>query len=406
MIATSSLKICALALLAAGVTPALAQLEPTKTVEVRCSAGDRVARALTLGDERKPLVIVVDGVCPESVVIDRSDVTLRAGAEGGGLAGPDPAVDVVTVAATRVTIEGLAITGGRNGIHAVAAPGLVIRGAGVTATGRSGISLGSGSSAVIDACTVARNPRDGVAVDSASAVVLGSTVSENGRMGIVLVNGASARIGIDGMNAIAGSSIRANGSNGIVASLGSSFYLAASEVSGNGTDPAALAGRAGVNLAGASATLIGGNTVRDNASSGVSGFRSASLTIGDPSFGLDTRNVVSRNGTADLSGGVFVFQGSAVIVRNALVADNAGFGLGIGMRSSGQVVGSTFGGNGDGIRILMGGALFVSAPPSTVSGSAGFGVQCLDGESSLVNTVLLGFADNAAGALAPGCTAF
>lgn len=205
----------AVAVLAAATgRSALAQVEPTKDVAVDCAAGATIAHAMTLGDERKPMVVVVSGTCTEAVSIERSDVTLRAGPGGGGITGADPAVDAVTVTGSRATIDGLVITGGRNGIRASGAAGLVVRNTTVSGTGRSGLSLGEGTSAHLDRCTIQDNPRDGVAIEAAHAVILGSLVTRNGRIGVVVVDGGSARIGIDGQNVPSGSTITENGASG------------------------------------------------------------------------------------------------------------------------------------------------------------------------------------------------
>lgn len=393
-------------LFAAAAPSAAAQVEPTKTVEVQCTRGEEVASALTLGDERKPLLVIIHGTCAESVVVSRSDVTLRAGPGGGGIAAPDTESNAVEVTGSRVTIEGLTVTGGLNGIVGVAAAGLVIRNVTVSDTGRNGIALVSGASARIEDSLVERNPRDGVVFESASGLVLGSTITGNRRIGVAVVNGGSARIGVEVTNVADGSTITSNGASGVVVSLGGSLYLAASEVSGNGTDARSVAGRNGVTVVGGSASLIGGNTIANNASSGVAAFRSASITIGDRSIGLDPRNTISGNGAADSSGGVFAFQGSTIIVTSATVRENVGFGLGLGLRSAGQVVSSTFSGNWDGIRVYWGSGLFVGGPGSVVSGNSGFGVSCPGGEATIVNSSWLQLSDNVAGNVAPECPAF
>jgi Right handed beta helix region len=197
---------------------------------------------------------------------------------------------------------------------------------------------------------------------------------------------------------VAGNLITRNAQAGVNSGLASSIFLGASEISWNGT---------GVIVVGAALSVVGGNTIVDNSSSGVAGFRSASITVGDSGIGIDTWNTISRNGKADGAGGVFAFQGSTAIVRNALVSENRGFGVGFNLRSAGQIVGSTITGNdGDGIRMAFGGGLFVGPPASTVSGNGAWGLNCGDGESSYVNGVFLNVSGNGAGTFAPSCTAF
>src|SRR5215831_11227139 len=60
-----------------------------RTVTVDCASGDTIARALTKGDDRKSLTILISGTCSESIVINRSDIKLAAAAPGATVIGPD-----------------------------------------------------------------------------------------------------------------------------------------------------------------------------------------------------------------------------------------------------------------------------------------------------------------------------
>jgi parallel beta helix pectate lyase-like protein len=384
------------ALAAALASTGAAQVEPTKTVAVDCAAGQSIAHALTLGDERKPIEVIVAGTCRESVAVGRSDVALRAAPGGGGIAGPDAALDVVVVTGSRVTIDGLAITGGRDGVYANAAAGLTLRNATVSSTGRTAVYLGSGSSAVLDGCSIQDNPRDGVAADSSSAIVLASLVTGNGRFGIVFTNNAAGRIGIDAHNVPSGSAVTLNASGGVMASLGGSVYVAMTDVSMNKS--------IGVGAIGAVVTLIGGNTISDTNGTGVNASRGGIVNIGDPSFGIATRNTITRN-----TMGVFAFMGSSLNILDAVLSANGQFGLGLSLKSQGQLASSTIQGNGEGIRLVFGSGLFVAQPNTTVSNSSGVGVRCTDGESSIVNTGFLVMSGNAGGDFATTptpCTGF
>src|SRR5439155_10286314 len=171
-----------------------------RTTTVDCAAGDTVATALRQGDERKSLTILINGSCSEHVQIDRNDVTLAAAAPGATISGPDPTTDVIRVTASRVAIEGLTVTGGRNGITANGASGFMVRNALVQNTGRNGITYARGASGVVDGTVVTGNARDGVAIDAAQGTVINSRVGQNARMGVGVFNGGSARIGIDNFN--------------------------------------------------------------------------------------------------------------------------------------------------------------------------------------------------------------
>src|SRR5262245_23029605 len=180
-----------------------------KTVSVDCDAGETIAKALAKGDERKPLLIQISGTCNESILIDRSDVIL-AGNAGATISGTDPAVNVVNVTASRVTLDGITVTGGRSGIVGDGSSGLMVRNTVVRNTGRTGINYAHGASGIVDAATAQNNPRDGIAIESASATVINSLVSQNGRFGIGIFDNGSGRIGVDNGNNAAGNTIKDN----------------------------------------------------------------------------------------------------------------------------------------------------------------------------------------------------
>lgn len=379
-----------------------------RTTTVDCASGETVAKALTRGDERKSLTILIKGSCSESVVINRSDIKLAAAAPGATISGPDPTIDVIRVTGSRVTIDGITVTGGRNGITGDGAPGLIVQNAFVQNTGRNGITYAHGASGVVDSTLVTGNARDGVAVDAAQGTVINSQISQNARMGVGVFNSGSARIGTDNFNNAAGNVISANAWNGIHIVFGSTAVIAMNQIIGNGTstDPAAL--KNGVNLASASADLVGGNTISGNVGTGVNLVRSSAI-FGDTIFGLTTVNTVSGNGGL---GGVFGFLASSLTIRDAVITGNTGSGLALSLNSSAQIISTTIQknvagapGTGEGIRLQLGSTLLPQTPTGSVTGNAGFGLICSDGESSVVNTGFLGIGANALGGVA-NCTAF
>ncbi len=392
----------------AASTTAIAQEKPS-VVNVDCTQGETIFRALTRGNESKPLLVLVRGTCNETVLIDRSDVTLRGEAGfGGGIAGPDPSVDTVTVTASRVAIEDLTITGGRNGISAVGAAGMNVRNATVQSTGRNGVAFLSGASGAIDGSTIGFNARDGVAVNAAAATVRNSTIIQNARMGVTVIQGGAAYIGTDTTLAPAGNTISRNGGTGISVSNGATATIAMNRIEGNGADPASTSGRSGVGITRATADIAGGNVISGNTGQGISAV-SSSVSIGNPAFSFSSVNTITNNG--DLAspggGGIFAFVGSSVVIRDAVISANKGFGLLYSVRSQGQLFSSTIQDNaGDGIRLHLGSGLFLTLPATVVSGNAGLGLECTGGESSVVNTGLLSVSGNGLGGVSPGCTGF
>ena len=251
-----------------GSAAVAANSEP-RTVTVNCSAGKTLAKALERGNEDRPLLILVRGTCNENVTVDRDDVTLR-GEPGfaGAIVGPDAGLDTVTVLSSRVAIEDLAISGGRNGIVSGGAGRLAVRGSTVQSTGRTGIVVGSSSGATIDGSTIQLNPRDGVSVEGSQATVINSTVSQNGRVGIFVGTASAVRIGIDNQNNAAATTVSQNGANGVNVFMGAAL-IANSSITQNGADPASTAGRAGIGVTQGTADIAGSNTISNNAGQGV-----------------------------------------------------------------------------------------------------------------------------------------
>jgi hypothetical protein len=382
-----------------------------RTVNVDCAAGDTIARALTRGDDRKSLTILINGTCSESVTINRSDIKLAAAAPGATVSGPDPAIDTIRVTGSRVTIDGITVTGGRNGITADSAAGLIVQNALVQDTGRSGIVYAHGASGTVDTVRVTGNARDGIAVDAASAAIINSQVSQNTRHGVGVFTNGSARIGLDYLGNAGGNTISANGFAGIQIVFGSAAVIAMNQITGNGTSADPLAIRAGINLASATADIIGGNTISGNLGTGVNLVRSSAI-FADPQFGFSTANTVSGNGTPAAQGGVVGFLGSSVTIRDATISGNTGSGVILSLNSSAQIASTTIQNNlsvgpgtGDGIRLQLGSSLFAQTPTSNVSGNAGFGLACSDPESSqaaIVGALVIGA--NGLGGIA--CTGF
>ena len=393
---------CRLAFVAAAVASSSAFAQgDARTVEVDCAAGDSISRALSSGNQTKQLVIVVRGICTESVSVERDDVSIRGHATlGGTILGPDPAVDAVTVTGRDVTLESLTVSGGRNGITAVGAARLTVRGAIVESTGRNGITYANGSSGTIDASTVRSNARDGVGLDASSATVINSTISQNARLGVLVAVNGAARIGVDNRNGPAGNTISQNGQSGVVISSGGYALMGMNQITGHAVQ--------GISVTEARVDLAGGNTISGSSAQGLFA-RGSAVQIGGPALGFSTVNTFTGNGGPGSQGGIFAFLGSSIVVRDAVITNNLGPGLGLSLRSQGQTFNSTIQNNSaDGIRLLLGSALLPSTPVTTVSGNAGFGLQCFDPESSVVNTFppFLSLSGNGAGDMSPGCTGF
>jgi parallel beta-helix repeat protein len=386
-----------------------------------------------------PLTIVVKGACAENVTIARDDVTLTADPSGGALFGPDATRNTLSVNGSRVTVEMLAISGGRVGVAAWGSPRLVVQSCTVHQTARAGISIHHGADATISDCIVQDNERHGIFVEGGAATILNNSITGNGDNGVMIVNNGNARVGITSQNAPAANTITGNGGNGVHVGGGGSAFLAANLIDGNGTTGTSLYGRYGLAVVhGSSANLAGGNTISNNPGGGVF-VRNGTVFIGDGSFGLPTQNLIANNGdsgiqviagTADIrnatitgnagqNAGIYVRQGqieirnstisqnqpygvfgnvgSAVEIQGTTITQNSGHGLFLAMMSAGRLTGGAVTANaGDGVQAVTGSGVQFRTPATDVSGNGNFGLQCLGTQTGYTGNVS-GVSGNAGG---------
>jgi hypothetical protein len=364
-------------------------------VTVRCDKGRTISGALA--HHRGALTIKVVGTCDEHVTIGRNDVRLIAGEPDAGIHGPDPNTDTVMVTADRFVLDGLTITGGRNGIVVSGGSRAMLLNCAVHADGSGtvggiGIFFSQGANGTVDHCESTGNKSDGLALDASIATITNSTFSSNGRTGILVFNGSTARIGMTNQFAAAPNTISDNGSSGIHVTLGSLGVLVGNTISGNGTNPAGAFGRFGVSVFLSRADLPGGNTITGSFGPGVF-VGGSTVMIGDPGFGFPPNNVIRGNSTAAPSQGINVTANSTLFLRNATVENNNGTGVALGGRSvltmfSGAVTGHT----NNGVQLSQGSAaIFQPFPPlPNLSGNTPFDLKCLDGESSFTGPIAPG----------------
>lgn len=371
------------------------------SVEVDCALGQTIAQALQ--NPGSPLTITVKGTCNENVTVDRDTVTLQADPAGGTVNGPNSALATITVAGQDVVIDGLRVTGGRNGIEAVGATRLTIQNCVAENTGRNGIHFTQGANGVVDSCTVQNNGRDGIAVLSGSTAILTrNTITTNIRRGVQVFQSSNALIGITRDNQPAGNMITNNGNRGITLTTGSSASIGMNTITGNGTNLANnLGNRVGINVNdGSIADIAGGNFITGNTGGGLQ-VSNARATLSDSAFGLPTTvNTITGNTG---NGGIFAFENASLFIGDANISGNTGNGITLQLRSTAVLSNSTVNSNtGNGILLSQGSALQLGSPV-TVTGNTGFGLLCVDPEGS--------FAGNTAGITGNGgpnvsCTGF
>lgn len=242
---------------------------------VDCAAGDTVTDALnSIAGSDAPAIINIVGICTETILVERDDVTIRGSSASDGFQAPAPDVSqtvVVERGASRVRLENLSITGGVNGIgvlhnSSVEADGLEISGVASTA-----VIAVLGSSAFVSNSYL-HNDAVGVVGAISAHVSLSNTLIENNDFGAIAASGGSVSIrpiplqGKDFHENTALTNVIRNNIIGVIAQNGGSVYMTGSTVEDNSfTGMLALAG-GNFEFAGPDGNL---NQIRNNGFHGV-----------------------------------------------------------------------------------------------------------------------------------------
>ena len=388
--------------------PATASALKDLVIDVNCASGDRIARALdrpNVLDRR--LVVVVNGTCPENVVIERDDVTLKAGGSGGGVSATDATTPAIHVhGARRVIVENLTVIGGQHAVYVTGNGSAAVRGSSVRNAVLTGVQVEGGSNALVDASTIENNGNSGVVAVGASTVALyGSAVRGNALYGVVASRASNITVGnVDAAgNVCCGNTIENNAFDGVLVADGSTSILNGNTIQMNGT----TVGRFGVLVTRASsAVLRGGNVVRQNGSATAGGGVLASAATLGTGPG-DTPVIPSTN---EITANTFGIQGNtgATLILQGGVRVN-------GSKLSGVVVdhgsrlrtnGSTISDNGaHGIFAARNSSVSLDAAANVVGNNAAYGLYCADNETSYSGNTA-GITGNTLGNVSPGCTGF
>ena len=366
-----------------------------QTFTVNCARGQTITKALELGDSRKPMLVVVRGTCNEDVAIMRDDVTLQGDPTvGGTINGSSTGNTINIVAADRVVLDRLTINGGVNGVRIAGTLSVAIANSEIRGATQSGVALNN-AHASINNCTI-ENAGNGVSLQAATARLQNNKIRANGGHGVYL-NGRS-HISSNG------NTISSNGSNGIMAEENSNVSSLRDTISSNGAG--------GVLVVKASYASLNQGTVASNgghgvyvgfASAGISGGSTISSNQGCGVYGDSVvLNVTDSTITGNQGCGVAVYLGSSVALGRSAVNGNIGDGLAVRANSTAHIDAATIKNNtGNGIFLQMGSKLVTQTPlVSDLNGNGGWGLECMDGESSVESLALLN------GTVSPGCTGF
>lgn len=376
-------------------------------IDVNCASGDRIERALdriNVLDRR--MIIVINGTCSENVVIERDDVTLKAGGSGGGVSAADATKPAIQVnGARRVLLENLTVVGGLHGVHVTAAGAATVRNSVVRSAASNGVLVDGGSSALVDGCTVENNGGSGVAALRAGAAVHGSTVRGNGLYGVLSANAASVRLGnIDSAgNVCCGSLVENNTFDGVLVADAAAALLYGSTIQGNGTTNS----RWGVlAVRHSSVVLRGGNIVRQNGSATGGGGVFARASTVNTGTGDTPINPSSNEITANTFGILTQGNSNVDLRGGARITASRFSGLVLDTGSALRTDGTTISGNGaHGIFAQRDAAVELIGSGNVVAGNTGFGLNCADPETSYTgNTSQI--TGNTGGDVAPSCTGY
>jgi len=293
---------------------------------------------------------------------------------------------------------------GGSGIH-----GLNISGGGratvtnstISSNTERGILVYNGGIGYVDNCTIQNNGDDGILIEAANGTVINSMISSNGGAGVLVSRGGSAKIGMNGGGAKYPNTINNNQSSGIHIYAGGSAFILGNTIDGNGTGPNIIHGQSGILVAGATASLFGGNTITNNRVNGIQAVGSSVFFVGEGSV----PDVISGNYNAGIVG----LLGSSFEIYYATINGNNGNGVNLNLRSTAIITGGTISNNTEhGIRLVNGAGLVFVNPAVTVTGNAWFGLQCLDAESSYFSSSgdISGISGNIEGNVSKTCTGF
>jgi len=356
---------------------------PPVTLHVNCDAGRQIGDAL---DRRvaadRGLIIVIRGTCAENVTVERDNVVLRAHPSGGTISAPDAGRPAILVdGARRVTIEGLNVQGGRDGVlYAGGATGNV-RVATVRNAVRDGARIERNSNVVVEASLFENNGQAGVRVDASGAAVTGSTSRANG-YGVVVRLAASATLGATDAdnNVCCGNTLENNNFEGLLVADNSVVNLIGNTIQDNSN----ATGRFGILLLhNSSIRLRGGNVVRRNGGATAGGgifARAATVASGQGDFTVNPQtNEISAN-----TFGVLTAENAMVDLRGGMVVSGNTFsGVVLDHGTRARIDASTISNNGaHGLFLSRNASVSFIGAGNGISGNGAFGLYCADAESS------------------------
>lgn len=217
---------------------------------VDCDRGGIIMKAL---EKLRPGdTLFISGACAENIEVGDSfhHITLDGGGTGA-ISAPDPTLDALRIYGDQVTVRGLTISGGRDGINLRGAMGAVIEGNVLENNAAAGLNVHRISWATVKDNVMRNNGTFGIMVYENSNARIGFTenaqptpnpnlIERNGNFGIFVSRSSQADI--------AGNTIRQNGNNGIQVDRNSQAEIGSNTIDQNTGNAVNAAFGSGVNL--------------------------------------------------------------------------------------------------------------------------------------------------------------
>lgn len=194
------------------------------SVTVNCDAGETIGAALQQGGDRaSKVVITINGICHESVTVNRPNTELRAGPSGGGLQSPSADANVLSINAGDVLIDGLTLAGG-SGVIISPRSRVTISRTRIADSGFHGLLIFGASVDVRDS-VVENNAIEGIQALSGTRLGLEHTEVRGNGFGLDIALGSTASLDRD--------SIVAGNGSGVVVSFGSMLEVGSARIEEN-----------------------------------------------------------------------------------------------------------------------------------------------------------------------------
>ena len=251
-----------------------ALLANAATVSVDCDAGNTIMAALA--NVKPGDVVLASGTCNEQVSFAPEMVRITLDGQKKttithpGKAAPSP--HTVFIRGKDITVKGVTVIGGLDGIHLSGPASAELDGNAVSKTARAGIHIDKGSVARIIGNTIQESGAYGIDITGVSLAYIGLRIPRVPALfpNIIRNNGA-AGINIERSSTawIVGNTISNNKGSGIIVHRNSQADVMGNTINANGGDAITASYNAGINLKSEPRTDAPNQTAQNNGGAGI-----------------------------------------------------------------------------------------------------------------------------------------